>query len=91
MRNQDGNPFHLPGRLPGKRVPGFGFRDAWAVGLSRDFLVAVWCGNADGEGRPGLTGTTAAAPLMFDVFSLLPAGKWFHFTGRSDEGCSRLP
>lgn len=55
----------------------FGFRDAWAVGLSRDFLVAVWCGNADGEGRPGLTGTTAAAPLMFDVFSLLPAGKWF--------------
>lgn len=55
----------------------FGFRDAWAVGLSRDFLVAVWCGNADGEGRPDLTGTTAAAPLMFDVFSLLPAGKWF--------------
>jgi len=55
----------------------FGFRDAWAVGLSRDFLVAVWCGNADGEGRPTLTGTTAAAPLMFDVFSLLPSGKWF--------------
>ncbi len=55
----------------------FGFRDAWAVGLSRDFLVAVWCGNADGEGRPGLTGTVAAAPLMFDVFSLLPSGKWF--------------
>ncbi len=55
----------------------FGFRDAWAVGLSRDFVVAVWCGNADGEGRPTLTGTTAAAPLMFDVFSLLPAGKWF--------------
>jgi penicillin-binding protein 1C len=55
----------------------FGFRDAWAVGLSRDFLVAVWCGNADGEGRPGLTGTMAAAPLMFNVFGLLPAGKWF--------------
>lgn len=55
----------------------FGFRDAWAVGISRDFLVAVWCGNADGEGRPTLTGTTSAAPLMFDIFSLLPAGKWF--------------
>ncbi|MGV8091775.1 MAG: penicillin-binding protein 1C [Mangrovibacterium sp.] len=61
----------------------FGFRDAWAVGLSRDFLVAVWCGNADGEGRPNLTGTTAAAPLMFDVYSLLPAGKWF--TSPADE------
>lgn len=55
----------------------FGFRDAWAVGLTRGFLVAVWCGNADGEGRPSLTGTAAAAPLMFDLFNLLPAGKWY--------------
>ncbi|MEL7588391.1 MAG: penicillin-binding protein 1C [Prolixibacteraceae bacterium] len=55
----------------------FGFRDAWAVGLSREFVVAVWCGNADGEGRPGLTGTAAAAPLLFDTFGLLPAGKWY--------------
>ncbi|GET20203.1 penicillin-binding protein 1C [Prolixibacter denitrificans] len=55
----------------------FGFRDGWAVGLDRNYLVAVWCGNADGEGRPGLTGTTAAAPIMFDIFHLLPAGKWF--------------
>ncbi|MDD4192341.1 MAG: penicillin-binding protein 1C, partial [Mangrovibacterium sp.] len=55
----------------------FGFRDAWAVGLNREFVVAVWCGNADGEGRPNLTGTTTAAPLMFDVFNLLPAGRWF--------------
>ncbi|WP_163716460.1 penicillin-binding protein 1C [Mangrovibacterium lignilyticum] len=55
----------------------FGFRDGWAVGVDRNYLVAVWCGNADGEGRPGLTGTSAAAPLMFDVFNLLPSGKWF--------------
>ncbi|WP_423129337.1 penicillin-binding protein 1C [Gaoshiqia sp. Z1-71] len=55
----------------------FGFRDGWAVGVDRHFAVAVWCGNADGEGRPGLTGTSAAAPLLFDVFNLLPAGKWF--------------
>ncbi|RKD92725.1 penicillin-binding protein 1C [Mangrovibacterium diazotrophicum] len=55
----------------------FGFRDGWAVGVDRNYLVAVWCGNADGEGRPGLTGTSAAAPLMFDVFNLLPASRWF--------------
>ncbi len=55
----------------------FGFRDGWAVGVDRNYLVAVWCGNADGEGRPGLTGTSAAAPLMFDVFNLLPGGHWF--------------
>ncbi|MCG6187044.1 penicillin-binding protein 1C [Maribellus maritimus] len=55
----------------------FGFRDAWAVGMTRDYVVAVWAGNADGEGRPGLTGVTAAAPLIFDVFDLLPGAGWF--------------
>lgn len=55
----------------------YGFRDAWAVGVTPEYLVAIWAGNADGEGRPGLSGITAAAPLMFDVFSILPATTWF--------------
>lgn len=57
----------------------FGFRDAWAVGVTPDYVVGVWVGNADGEGRPGLIGLLTSAPLMFDVFSLLPnSGKWFN-------------
>ncbi len=55
----------------------FGFRDAWAIGTTPDFVVGVWVGNADGEGRPGLTGVSSAAPVMFDVFNLLPSGSWF--------------
>jgi penicillin-binding protein 1C len=56
----------------------FGFRDAWAIGMTADYLVGVWVGNADGEGRPGLTGVSAAAPLMFKVFRQLPqSGHWF--------------
>ena len=55
----------------------FGFRDGWAVGVNGDYAVGVWVGNADGEGRPGLTGTNSAAPLLFDVFSLLPGDRWF--------------
>ncbi|CAN5299751.1 penicillin-binding protein 1C [soil metagenome] len=55
----------------------FGFRDGWAVGVSPDYAVGVWVGNADGEGRPGLTGTEAAAPLLFDIFSSLPGRAWF--------------
>jgi penicillin-binding protein 1C len=55
----------------------FGFRDGWAVGMNRDYVVSVWVGNADGEGRPGLTGVSAAAPLMFDIFSHLPVSGWF--------------
>ena len=55
----------------------FGFRDAWAVGVDADYAVGVWVGNADGEGRPGLVGVQAAAPVLFDLFDLLPAGNWF--------------
>jgi penicillin-binding protein 1C len=40
-------------------------------------VVGVWVGNADGEGRPGLTGYSAAAPVLFDLFDLLPGDGWF--------------
>jgi penicillin-binding protein 1C len=55
----------------------FGSRDAWAIGVTREYAVAVWVGNASGEGRPGLKGTDAAAPLLFDLFGLLPRAPWF--------------
>lgn len=56
----------------------FGFRDGWAVGITPEYVVGVWTGNADGEGRPGLTGLQTAAPMMFDAFNMLPvSGKWF--------------
>lgn len=49
----------------------FGFRDAWAVGCTPGYVVSVWAGNADGQGRPGLVGVKAAAPLLFELFRLL--------------------
>ncbi len=55
----------------------FGFRDAWAIGVTKDYVVGVWVGNADGEGRPGLVGVQAAAPILFDVFDKLPNSDWF--------------
>ncbi len=55
----------------------FGFRDAWAIGTTKDYVVGVWVGNADGEGRPGLVGVQTAAPILFDVFDILPKSNWF--------------
>lgn len=56
----------------------YGNRDAWAVGLTPRYIVGVWVGNADGEGRASMTGVGHAAPIMFDIFSMLPAaGEWF--------------
>lgn len=55
----------------------FGNRDGWAIGTNSKYVVGVWVGNASGEGRPSLTGVGSAAPLLFDVFNLLPRKKWF--------------
>jgi len=62
----------------------FGHRDAWAIGITPEYVVGVWVGNANGEGRPGLTGSMVAAPVMFDMWRFMPTTTWF------DEGKSEL-
>ena len=55
----------------------WGLRDAWSVGSTSRFTIGVWAGNASGEGKPGLTGSTAAAPLMFALFTRVQSSPWF--------------
>jgi len=65
-------------RIAWKTGTSFGYRDAWAVGCTPEYVVAVWVGNADGEGRPGIVGSQAAAPIMFDLFDALGGNNgWF--------------
>ena len=64
-------------KIAWKTGTSYGFRDAWAIGTTPEYVVGVWVGNADGEGRPGLTGVGAAAPLLFRVFNSLPQTSWF--------------
>ena len=64
-------------KIAWKTGTSFGNRDAWAIGTNSRYVVGVWVGNATGEGRPTLTGVTSAAPILFDVFNLLPRQKWF--------------
>ncbi len=64
-------------KIAWKTGTSYGFRDAWAIGVTPRFAVGVWVGNAGGEGRTGLTGVEAAAPVMFDVFGILPPTPWF--------------
>lgn len=55
----------------------YGSRDAWAVGVTPQYVVGVWVGNADGSGVADLTGARCAGPILFDVFGLLPYSDWF--------------
>lgn len=64
-------------KIAWKTGTSFGARDAWAIGVTKNHVVAVWVGNASGEGVPGMTGSNTAAPVLFEVFQLLPSSEWF--------------
>ncbi len=65
-------------RMAWKTGTSFGFRDAWSIGVDPNYTIGIWVGNADGEGRPGLVGVRAAAPLLFAIRRLLPnSNHWF--------------
>ena len=80
-------------KIAWKTGTSYGFRDAWAVGISPDYTVGVWAGNAAGQGVPGLTGARTAGPVLFEIFGLLPVqaadspyaeGAWFAEPPASD-------
>ncbi len=64
-------------KIAWKTGTSFGYRDAWAVGITPEYVVAVWAGNATGEGRPGIVGGSTAGPILFDIFRHLPRTSWF--------------
>lgn len=73
---------HPAGRIPAQVAQGapqvafktgtsYGFRDAWALGVSNGYAIGVWVGRPDGAPRPGATGRSEALPILFDAFDLL--------------------
>ncbi|MES2599453.1 MAG: penicillin-binding protein 1C [Pseudomonadota bacterium] len=56
-------------RLAFKTGTSYGYRDAWSVGFDGRMTIGVWVGRPDGAPVPGLTGRTAAAPILFDAFA----------------------
>ncbi|RHJ87642.1 penicillin-binding protein 1C [Parabacteroides sp. AM08-6] len=73
----DWQQFNSMKQIAWKTGTSYGGRDAWAIGITPRYVVGIWAGNASGEGRPGLTGVGNAAPVLFDLFSLLPGSNWF--------------
>jgi penicillin-binding protein 1C len=75
------NPPPQGGPLPGAVTSGpkiawktgtsYAFRDAWAVGVTGPYVLAVWVGNFDGSSNPAFIGRTAAGPLLFDLFGAI--------------------
>jgi penicillin-binding protein 1C len=62
-----------PGRIAYKTGTSYGYRDAWAIGYDGKTVIGVWVGRADGAPVPGISGITAAAPILFESFDRLGA------------------
>lgn len=59
-------------RLAWKTGTSYGFRDAWAVGVSGRYTMGVWIGRPDGTPNPGFFGANVAAPLLQQIALALP-------------------
>ncbi|AND68865.1 penicillin-binding protein 1C [Dyella thiooxydans] len=51
----------------------YGYRDAWAIGVTDQFTIGVWIGRPDGTPSPGQYGAVTALPLLFRIADMLPA------------------
>jgi len=72
-------------KIAWKTGTSFGNRDAWAVGVTPEYVLGVWVGNSSGQGVSGMTGLNHAAPFLFRLSNLLPQTTWF------DEPLSMTP
>jgi penicillin-binding protein 1C len=59
-------------RVAWKTGTSYGFRDAWAIGVTPAFTVGVWVGRPDGTPSPGQYGAATALPLLLALVDRLP-------------------
>ena len=58
-------------RVAWKTGTSYGQKDAWAIGVNRQWTIGVWAGNFTGEGNANISGAGSAAPLLFTLFNAL--------------------
>ncbi|SIO95266.1 Penicillin-binding protein 1F [Vibrio spartinae] len=64
------NPNAVAG-LAVKTGTSYGFRDAWAIGVSQHYTIGVWIGRPDGVPMPGHYGQVTAVPLINSIYQRL--------------------
>ncbi len=74
LKNNNFTPLEVSGKKPiaVKTGTSFGNRDAWATGVTTDWVISVWAGNFTGESNPEILSFTAAVPLLKSVYRILP-------------------
>lgn len=60
-------------RIAWKTGTSYGYRDAWAIGVTPSFTVGVWLGRPDGTAAPGYYGAVSALPVMLRIMDRIDA------------------
>lgn len=58
--------------LAWKTGTSYGYRDAWAIGMTDNYTIGIWTGRPDGTPVPGQYGAQTAVPLLRTVSLNLP-------------------
>jgi penicillin-binding protein 1C len=58
-------------RVAWKTGTSYGRKDAWSIGYNNKYTIGVWVGNFSAEGVQELSGSSVAAPLLFEIFNTL--------------------
>ena len=75
---------NLP-KIAWKTGTSYGHRDAWCIGYSPKLTIGVWLGNFDGKGTPMLSGTDAATPILFALFTALTGQDTHHWFTKPEQ------
>ncbi len=59
-------------RLAWKTGTSYGYRDAWAFGVTPTYTLGVWTGRPDGTPMPGQYGAVTALPMLVNLLRSLP-------------------
>ncbi|WP_169763881.1 penicillin-binding protein 1C [Campylobacter mucosalis] len=62
----------------------YGSRDIYAVGINKDYTIAVWIGNFNAQKTIGLTGLKDASKIIFDMFKLISLNQNLSFIAKPD-------
>ena len=65
------NSMNFPFKIALKTGTSTKYRDCWIVGYTPEYTVGVWVGNFEGTPTWGLSGASAAAPILKDIMDIL--------------------
>ena len=71
-------------RIAFKTGTSYGSKDIYAIGVNKNYTIAVWFGNFSGKKTKNLSGFSDASKVVFDIFKILAQQEKLDFMDMPD-------